>query len=111
MEKDIVDTFWVCISNGKHFTFTQTKNCNSCVHILLFGQREEKGDCAAAAQFVEEHGKVLARKVSKQQTADSFHPFHCESMLPIRVENEQVTGKVWLKAVSCYPKQSIHSYV
>lgn len=47
-----------------------TINCNLYVHFLIFVQREEKGDYAAEAQFVDEHGNVLARKVNQRYFDD-----------------------------------------
>lgn len=42
-----------------------TTNCNLNVHFLIFVQREEKGDYAAEAQFLDEHGTFHARKVNQ----------------------------------------------
>lgn len=42
-----------------------TTHCNLNVYFLILVQREEKGDYAAEAQFVEEHGTFHARKVNQ----------------------------------------------
>lgn len=70
------NTFWFC------FTFLiakkilpckmSTMNCCSHVNCVILAQREEKEDYAAEAQFVDEHGRVLARKVSQL----CFHYLH-----------------------------------
>lgn len=50
--------FFCCTNKG-------TVNCYLYVNCVIFVQREEKEDYAAEAQFVSEHGNVLARKVSQ----------------------------------------------
>lgn len=65
------DTFWFCFTflNSNFFfcccTNKGTVNCYLYVNCVIFVQREEKEDYAAEAQFVSEHGNVLARKVSQ----------------------------------------------
>lgn len=62
------------ISDHEFLLFTFLRNTINCLSELnalidlyirmIFTQREEKDDYAAEAQFVDEHGNVLARKVS-----------------------------------------------
>lgn len=77
---------------------------------VIFIQREEKEDYAAEAQFVDEHGKVLARKVSHIFIISYSHTntvnasrqhftVNQSRSLAQRVGNSQQSpAKCWLKA-------------
>lgn len=63
--------FYICdYKQVCYWTYVITMSCRLYVNCLL--QREEKEDYTAEAQFVSEHGHMLARKVSQS----CFHHLH-----------------------------------